>query len=79
MYRKLCLAAVAGALAIAANAAHAQGNDTASEIEKYRQALADGNPAELWEARGEAMWKEARGPKKASLEKCDLGMGPGVV
>jgi len=38
-------------------AARAQDN-TAAEIEKYRQALADGNPADLWEARGEAMWKE---------------------
>jgi L-cysteine S-thiosulfotransferase len=49
------------------------------EIAKYRQALQDGNPADLWEARGEAMWKQARGPKKASFERCDLGKGPGVV
>jgi sulfur-oxidizing protein SoxA len=49
------------------------------EIAKYRAALQAGNPAELWEARGEAMWKEARGPNKVSLEKCDLGLGPGVV
>ena len=25
------------------------------------------------------MWKTPRGPKKVSLEKCDLGKGPGVV
>ena len=25
------------------------------------------------------MWKQKRGPKNASLEKCDLGKGPGVV
>ena len=49
------------------------------EIERYRAALGDGNPAELWEARGEALWKEKRGPKNASLERCDLGLGPGVV
>jgi sulfur-oxidizing protein SoxA len=49
------------------------------EIERYREALADGNPAELWEARGEALWKEKRGPKGATLEQCDLGLGPGVV
>jgi len=54
-------------------------NSTVQEIEKYRQALADGNPAELWEARGENLWKQKRGPKNASLEKCDLGVGPGVV
>ncbi len=50
------------------------------EIERYRQALGDGNPAELWEARGRgASGRRQRGPKGASLEKCDLGLGPGVV
>jgi L-cysteine S-thiosulfotransferase len=53
--------------------------DTTKEIERYRQALSDGNPAELWEARGEALWKTRRGPKNVSLEGCDLGRGPGVV
>src|SRR6185503_9710348 len=48
-------------------------------IQQYRDALRDGNPAELWEARGEGLWKQARGPNKVSLERCDLGMGPGVV
>ena len=52
---------------------------TADGIAEYRAMLADGNPAELFEARGEALWKQARGPKNASLEKCDLGKGPGVV
>jgi L-cysteine S-thiosulfotransferase len=56
-----------------------QGGDTIREIERYRQALGDGNPAELWEARGEAMWKEPRGPNNTTLEKCDLGLGAGVV
>ncbi|MFM1856363.1 MAG: hypothetical protein RLZ83_1672, partial [Pseudomonadota bacterium] len=37
-----------------------------------------GNPAELYEAKGEDLWKKKRGPKNASLEKCDLGKGPGV-
>ncbi len=55
------------------------GQNAADEIEKYRQALQDGNPAELWEARGEGMWKQPRGPKKVSFEQCDLGAGPGVV
>jgi L-cysteine S-thiosulfotransferase len=49
------------------------------EIAKYRQMLADGNPAELTEARGEDLWKQKRGPKQVSLERCDLGLGPGVV
>ncbi len=41
--------------------------------------LADDNPAELAEMKGEALWKTPRGPNKVSLEKCDLGVGPGVV
>jgi L-cysteine S-thiosulfotransferase len=49
------------------------------EIAKYRAALQDGNPAELWEARGEDIWKHKRGPKQVSMEQCDIGLGPGVV
>jgi sulfur-oxidizing protein SoxA len=59
-------------------AAMGQGS-TADEIAKYREALQEGNPAELWEARGEDLWKQKRGPRDASLERCDLGQGPGVV
>jgi sulfur-oxidizing protein SoxA len=72
------VAAVALAAALSVPAVLGQGN-TADEIEKYRQALQDGNPAELWEARGEGLWKTPRGPNKVSFEKCDLGQGPGVV
>jgi len=70
---------LAALLAAAALAAPALAQDAIKEIERYREALAQGNPAELWEARGEALWKEKRGPKKASFEACDLGKGPGVV
>jgi sulfur-oxidizing protein SoxA len=73
--RVLVLLAMAGAGPMAALAQ----TDTVKEIERYRQLLADGNPAELWEARGEGLWREKRGPKNASLETCDLGKGPGVV
>ena len=48
-------------------------------IAEYRAMLADGNPAELFEAKGEDLWKQKRGPKQASLERCDLGKGAGVV
>jgi L-cysteine S-thiosulfotransferase len=76
---KTCVTMAAlAALALFATGARAQDN-TAAEIEKYRQALADGNPADLWEARGEGLWNEARGPRKVSLATCDLGLGPGVV
>ena len=53
--------------------------DTQKEIERYRQMLQESNPAELYEARGEELWKTRRGPRNASLERCDLGLGPGVV
>lgn len=70
----------AAALAAAGWAVLAQDKDpTIAEIEKYREMLADGNPAELYEARGEELWKTRRGPNNASLEQCDLGLGPGVV
>lgn len=57
----------------------AQEKSASEEIARYRQLLQDGNPAELWEARGADLWKQKRGPNKVSLEKCDLGKGPGVV
>jgi sulfur-oxidizing protein SoxA len=72
------LAAAAAAMALAAQAQQPQ-RTTTEEIERYRQALGEGNPAELWEARGESLWHEKRGPGKVSLEQCDLGLGPGVV
>jgi L-cysteine S-thiosulfotransferase len=65
-------------LALGATAAAAQGS-ASDEIAKYRAALQDGNPAELWEARGENLWKQPRGPRQVSFEHCDLGRGPGVV
>lgn len=38
-----------------------------------------GNPADFNIDDGKKLWHEKRGPKMASLEKCDLGLGPGVV
>jgi len=64
--------------ALAAGSALAQ-KSAADGIAEYRAMLADGNPAELYEAKGEDLWKQKRGPKNASLEQCDLGKGPGVV
>ena len=73
--RRLLLTA---ALAAACASAFAQ-KSTADGIAEYRAMLADGNPAELFEAKGEELWTKKRGPKNASLERCDLGKGPGVV
>lgn len=67
-------------LALAAGMASAAWADSVSEgIAKYREMLKDGNPAELFEMNGEELWKTKRGPKQATLERCDLGKGPGVV
>jgi len=52
------------------------------ELERYRTMLKDdpwSNPALLDAEKGEAIWKEKRGPKDVSLEACDLGKGAGVV
>jgi sulfur-oxidizing protein SoxA len=67
------LAVVLAPLPLSAQTSTVQG------IAQYREMLADGNPAELWEAKGEALWAEKRGPKNVSLQGCDLGKGPGVV
>ena len=76
MRRGALVAVVAAALALPG--AQAQ-TGTADGIAQYRALLADGNPAELWEAKGELLWKQKRGPKNVSLEGCDLGQGAGVV
>ncbi len=70
---------IATALAASMVAAGAQQKSTAEGIAEYRKMLEDGNPAELYEMKGEELWKTKRGPKNASLEQCDLGKGPGQV
>ena len=44
-----------------------------------RQMLAEDNPGDLWTERGQRLFTEKRGPKNASLERCDLGLGAGVT
>lgn len=68
----LAAVAVLGSSPVMADAA-------TDEIARYREMLAEGNPSELVALQGEALWKTQRGPKKASLEQCDLGLGAGVV
>jgi sulfur-oxidizing protein SoxA len=45
----------------------------------YQRMTAENAPIELYEAAGEEAWKKPQGPKHVSLEKCDLGQGPGVL
>lgn len=75
MTKALSLIALA---CLASTAAWAQ-KSAVQSIEEYRAMLQDGNPAELFEAKGEGLWKQKRGPRNASLEQCDLGKGRGVV
>ena len=61
-------------------AAPAKGKSAISaEFEKFREVLEEDNPAELFEARGEEIWKSKKGPDGASMAQCDLGLGAGVV
>ena len=80
MRRMLCVALLLGVGL--SQPAIAQDAETERAIERYRQMLKEdpwSNPGLLDSDRGEALWSAARGPKKVSLEKCDLGKGPGVL
>ena len=77
-------AVLAAAMTLAAGHLTAQAppqDDSEKEIERYRQMLSDpfSNPGFLAVDRGEVLWAEPRGAKKASLEACDLGEGPGKL
>lgn len=48
-------------------------------IRKYREAMKEASPGELYVIMGEELYRAQRGPKKASLERCDFGLGPGVL
>ncbi|MDO8989145.1 MAG: sulfur oxidation c-type cytochrome SoxA [Sideroxyarcus sp.] len=71
----LVLSLTASYAAVAADAAISDSD----RIEQYREMISDGNPADFDEMRGEELWKKPGGPKNVSLEKCNLGKGPGVV
>ena len=54
-------------------------NSPGESLALGRQMLAEDNPGDLWTGRGQRLFSEKRGPKNASLDRCDLGQGPGVV
>ena len=76
---KCIYALLFSALVISMQVHTVQAQTASDGIAKYREMIADGNPSELYEAAGEELWKKPMGPKNISLEKCDLGLGPGVV
>jgi L-cysteine S-thiosulfotransferase len=76
--RRSIVAASAGVLL---SLAAASADTTDKELEKYRQMLQDpfANPGNLWVDRGEELWTLPGGPKKVSLQACDLGKGVGKL
>jgi sulfur-oxidizing protein SoxA len=73
--RPMVLAAAVLFCATAATA-YAQNNDP---LGVGRKMLEQDNPGELWIDKGKALFQERRGPKNASLEQCDFGLGPGKL
>ena len=67
------------AIALACMSAMAFAQGSGDPLAVGRQMLAEDNPGDLWTQRGEKLFREKRGPKNASLENCDFGLGPGQL
>lgn len=50
-----------------------------NDLSVGRKMLNEDNPGDLWTDIGKELFYQKRGPKKASLEQCDFGMGPGKL
>jgi len=74
-----CVAAAACLACLAASSTAAAQGKPENGLAVGRQMLAEDNPGELWVLRGERLFHDKRGPKNASLEQCDFGMGPGKL
>ena len=48
-------------------------------FDQYRDLMGDDNPAVFVIDEGEELWFTPQGPESATLEACDLGLGPGVT
>ncbi len=70
------LAALAAGAALSA-AVWAQQPGGEDPLAEYRAMFGDDNPAELWEARGEDLWKAPRAGGRSLADTCDFGLGPG--
>ena len=73
--------AMTGLVLSIAGAVPVQAQKIDPSVAAYRAALADkdGNPGLLIIDRGEKLFQTAAGPKNATLEKCDFGLGAGVL
>lgn len=76
MILRLIHLVAAACLAAATAAAYAQSNDP---LGVGRQMLEEDNPGELWIDKGKELFHQKRGPKNASLEQCDFGLGAGKL
>jgi sulfur-oxidizing protein SoxA len=71
--------AVLAAACLAAGVAVTAWSQSNDPLGVGRKMLAEDNPGELWIDKGKALFHQKRGPKGASLEQCDFGMGPGKL
>src|SRR5688500_2243584 len=71
--------AAAAAVCLAAAVATPAWTQSDDPLGIGRKMLAEDNPGELWIAQGKALFHQKRGPKGATLEQCDFGMGPGKL
>ncbi len=78
---KTALVAVGAPALLLGGAAMARAQGAADPGSAYIQMMNEmgGNPADFNIDDGRALWHKKAGPKDASLERCDLGLGPGVV
>lgn len=60
---------------------HANAESVTQEGNQYLALMNEmgGNPADFNIDDGKKLWTEKRGPKNASMEQCNLGLGPGVL
>jgi sulfur-oxidizing protein SoxA len=77
--KALCRVAAAAIVLAATICPVSAQNNAADGLAVGRKMLAEDNPGDLWIERGQRLFTEKRGPKNASLDRCDLGQGPGVV
>lgn len=75
------LSAIVMASGLACAALAQSDEETERALEKYRKMIEDpmSNPGYLAVDRGEELWATRRGGKNVSLERCDLGQGPGEL
>ncbi len=72
---------IAGGLSVGLLVCHPSGAGETDDqkFAAYREMLEQDNPGQFWVDEGKALFYKKAGPKHASLEQCDFGLGPGVL